>query len=176
MTTPLDYENTQSLNLTVVTSDNGKPEPLFTTLNLKINVIDENDNSPKFPHDLVTLKEINLPVNFTAHRKDILIGQFQADDKDSSAEFRNTSYKVLSAMSREAKFDGQPIHLKKDMLVDANEDLFQINENGTLMLTGEFLNETSHNYFLIQIEAFDQENKVSRFINFVEFKRIIRTT
>lgn len=82
--------------MTVVASDNGKPEPLFTTLNLKINVIDDNDNSPKFSHDLTTFKEINLPLNFTSNKKDILIDQFQANDKDSSAEFRNTSYNVLS--------------------------------------------------------------------------------
>ena len=160
MTTPLDYENTQSLNLTVVTSDNGKPEPLSTKLNLQIKVIDENDNSPKFPHDLVTLKEIDLPVNFTMQSDDIFIGQFKANDKDSSAEFRNTSYRVMSAMSREARFDGQPILLNKNMLVEAKEDLFQINDNGSLILTGNFLNVTSHNYFLIQLEAFDQENRV----------------
>lgn len=41
------------------------------------------------------------------------------------------------------------------------KDLFQINENGSLFLTSDFLNITSHNYFLIQIEAFDQENQVN---------------
>ena len=57
----LDRENQSSYNLTITASDNGKP-PLSSSIEVRIDVLDLNDNKPKFEK---TAYEISVYENVT---------------------------------------------------------------------------------------------------------------
>ncbi|XP_042324434.1 protocadherin Fat 4 isoform X2 [Sceloporus undulatus] len=64
---PLDRENVAQYTLTIKASDRGNPVQ-STTVQVLINVIDENDNAPKFSQIFSALVPENAPLGYTVTR------------------------------------------------------------------------------------------------------------
>jgi len=143
----LDYEEKQSYSLTIVSSDNGLPTQLKSSIKLNIQVKDLNDNAPKFGTNLIE-KTISQSV-----KSDETIIKMKAVDLDLSEQFNNTFYRISRVFSRQE----WPLS-DEDKLIKLKEfpSLFQIDlKSGELRTTSNAdLNET---FYLIEIEAFDQD-------------------
>jgi hypothetical protein len=86
-TTLYDREQFRSFQITILASDFGKPISKSTYYNITVNLIDENDNAPKFdksPFNFIIYE--NNPINF-------LIGYINASDADIEENGRIT-YKI----------------------------------------------------------------------------------
>ena len=161
---PLDFESMQSFSLSIVASDNGRPIQLKTKLNLTINVVDQNDNRPRFDlaknnSNFITVVNKLEPIQ--------QIAKFEAVDQDISEKFRNTTYRIswiLGARSNALDIR-QP--LSDSELKPFELNLFELDpKRGVLtkVVPADLSNLTSSNYFLLQLEAFDQDKQV--FIRF----------
>ena len=106
LTQSLDYEITQSYNL-LVTVDDG----IFTnTIELQVNVQDENDNSPLFEEfgPFVLIEE--LPINST-------VGSVVASDEDSG-ENSNLSYTISRNVAGLFTIDSRTGEISTAMILD----------------------------------------------------------
>lgn len=166
LTRALDYEAFQTINLTIIASDFGKPNPQHNTVEIQINVVDQNDNAPRFSRDTSDRVEIKLPNSIAANETLRIIGQFKAFDLDLSSKYNKVTYKIGSMMSRKVRFNGIPIVEDEKLFREFSLDnLFQVNsEDGTLSAEIGVLNMTTNNYFRIELIAFDQQDQVSDFL------------
>ncbi len=162
LTSPLDYESLQTFNLTIISSDYGSPKPNQNKLSLKINVLDKNDNEPRFSSDAE--KFFDLKVNyFNEEDPQLLVGNFAAVDKDLSTEYSQVGYRINSVLSRRIKHNALPTMDETKFMDPYNEPLFTF-ENGTLTASVVILNQTSQNYFFVDLEAYDIENEVRKIV------------
>lgn len=159
LTTPLDYESLQTFNLTIISSDYGSPKPNLNKLNLKINVQDQNDNGPRFSPDIVKFLDVTVR-SFEEEDPEVLVGQFDATDKDFSDAFNQVGYRINTVLSRQLKHNNLPVMDDNRFMNTYSEPLFNF-ENGTLTVSREILNLTSQNYFLVELEGYDLDNEVS---------------
>eukprot|EP00112_Aurelia_sp_Birch-Aquarium-sp1_P009383 Seg2065.2 transcript_id=Seg2065.2/GoldUCD/mRNA.D3Y31 product="Cadherin EGF LAG seven-pass G-type receptor 3" protein_id=Seg2065.2/GoldUCD/D3Y31 len=86
---PLDFEIRSSYSLTVIATDKGKPTALSVTTDIKVTVLDANDNKPIFQQRLY---RFNISENTPAPQ---IIGHLNATDKDTGTNSALT-YKILS--------------------------------------------------------------------------------
>lgn len=134
--THLDYELTKSHNVYLIAEDNGKPVSLRTVKKLVINVLDDNDNSPKCGENifLASVSENELVDNFL---------QIKATDIDGAGANSELRYAI---MSRE--------------LMDANT--FSIDQyTGWLSLKEALDYERKSSYDLL-VEVMDGGDRVRR--------------
>lgn len=162
LTTPLDYESLQTFNLTIISSDYGSPKPNLNKLNLKINVQDQNDNGPRFSPDIVKFLDVTVK-SFEEEGLEVLVGHFDAIDKDFSDAFNQVGYRINTVLSRQLKHNNLPVMDDNRFMNTYSEPLFSF-ENGTLTASREILNLTSQNYFLVELEGYDLDNEVSYLI------------
>ncbi|CAF0939092.1 unnamed protein product [Rotaria sordida] len=127
----LDYEYISAYNLTIEANDHGRPLSKLTYLNIYINIIDENDNRPKFEnnHMLATINEhvkINNPYGYEIFR--------------------------LHAQDYDQDLNGEIIY----SIINNNEKIFQIDSNtGIIRAMIEFDRKRQDKY-IIQVEARDR--------------------
>ena len=93
----LDFEKFREIKLEIVAADNGKP-PLNSTCVVEIEILDVNDNSPRFEK---TLYEMNLKENVEVGTK---ILQVKASDGDSE-HFGKISYSLNGEDSEYLEID-----------------------------------------------------------------------
>lgn len=122
----LDREMISSYVLEIFCTDNGKPAPLMSSIIIKVEISDFNDNPPLFEksNQIIYLKETR-PIGFT-------IFEFNVHDADSS-------------------LNSAPFKLE---LVDGNdENKFAI--AGTLLITNQLFNQTEKSEYNLTIKATD---------------------
>ena len=158
---PLDFESIQSLSLSIVASDNGRPLQLKTKLNLTINVVDQNDNRPRFDLAKNNSNFITLVNKLESIQQ---IGQFEAIDQDISEKFRTTTYRISSIMGARINALDSRQPLSHNELKPFELNMFELDpKQGVLTkVVPDLANLTSNNYFLLQLEAFDQDKQVCK--------------
>jgi hypothetical protein len=87
---PIDYETTKWVNVTVAACDNDAPRSKSSLLHIYCQVIDQNDNAPRFLH--LNTTEFRIHENNEANA---LVGQFRAYDLDSG-EYGRVVYKLIT--------------------------------------------------------------------------------
>ena len=147
--------------MTVIATDYGTPNSQLNKQSLRIKVIDQNDNAPKFIRDITRRYEIKIE-NITGS-DEILINNFVAIDDDLSDEYSQVSYRINSVFSKQIRTNRQPIIGDFNHLDAFSGQLFQIDSNGSLSAAADALNQTNENYFLIELEAYDTQNQVKTF-------------
>ena len=96
----LDYETKQVYHLNITASDNGFPT-LASSVLVTVNVIDENDNYPKFSSDMIVFEV------FEGIARDTTVGTISASDVDSGNN-GNIQYKILRHTPSDIPFGINP--------------------------------------------------------------------
>ena len=93
----MDYETAKSHDVYLIAEDNGKPVSLRTVKNLVVNVLDENDNSPKCGENmfLASVSENELVESFL---------QIKAVDADGYGPNSALQYSIITELSDVDKF------------------------------------------------------------------------
>ncbi|XP_056667398.1 protocadherin alpha-11 isoform X23 [Monodelphis domestica] len=124
----LDREDTPEINLLLTATDGGKPE-LTGTVQLRISVLDVNDNDPEFDQSEYKVKLLENVANGT------FIVKVNATDRDEGIN------KVLKYSLRSIKPKGN--------------DLFRLHENtGEIRINGN-LDFEDNKFYELQVEATD---------------------
>ena len=131
---PLDYEQTTSYSLNISAFDRGQP-PQSSSVLLKINVLDANDNAPRFSNKPATIRIIE---NVTLGTQ---IGQCSATDRDSGK-------------------NGQ-IRYTVDSQVPQTEMVFEVNPFTCVIRTRKRLDREDQMYYSLVIRATDSANPKS---------------
>ena len=128
----VDYEAEAHYTLTIMAQDNNVPMTQSTTIDVTINVLDENDNAPKFDEDLtfLTLEE-NVGVNH-------VLWTVSATDADSGVNGA-IRYSILT-----------------------QQEFFAIDEYTGTLRTIQNVDHEVNNVFTLTIEAIDQATEVSQ--------------
>ncbi|XP_017773804.1 PREDICTED: cadherin-23 [Nicrophorus vespilloides] len=122
----IDHEVYEWLNLTIKATDADDP-PRSTRVELFVQILDENDNSPVF---LPEPRMLKVPEDTAVGQKIAIV---EAKDQDSG-EFSKITY-LLDRISSQGKFSLEP-------------------ETGILRVAEELDRETKHSYLLV-VEAWD---------------------
>ncbi|XP_062618159.1 protocadherin Fat 4-like, partial [Saccostrea cucullata] len=125
---PTDYEKKTNYTLTITASDSrGLSQTITnhsTTASFVINILDVNDNSPKFTQDLYqcSVKESTLDFNC----------QVKAEDKDVTTEFKQIDYQLVTGSNSKFQItsDGK-ITLNQTMDYDAGDHSFILTVKAT---------------------------------------------
>lgn len=127
----VDYEMEAHYTLTIMVQDNNVPQTLSTTITVNINVLDQNDNTPKFDQDLIylTLQE-NVGVSH-------VIWTVSATDADTG----------LNGL------------IKYSILTD--QDFFAIDEYTGTLRTIQNVDHEVNRVFLFVVQAKDQATNVT---------------
>jgi len=162
LTSPLDFEAQRVHNLTIVASDLGKPKPQLNTLNIRVIVLDQNDNPPVYDRQTLP-RSVDIKLDSISNST-VLIGDYLATDRDAPGN-QNISYRITGQWQRRVKNTARPI-VDNDRLLERFNDtgLFQYNkENGSLNANVFALNQTTvfSNFYVIELEAFDPQEQVS---------------
>uniref|UniRef100_A0A7E4WCV1 Cadherin-related family member 2 n=1 Tax=Panagrellus redivivus TaxID=6233 RepID=A0A7E4WCV1_PANRE len=120
----LDYEVAKSLKIKVIATDDGKP-PLSTECTVEIEILDVNDNAPRFKN---TLYEATLAENVPAGTKVLQVSAIDAD----SEHFGKVSYSLSGEDS----------------------DSFDIDEEGNL-LTAKAIDYEAKSLLRVNVKAVD---------------------
>jgi len=170
LTGPLDYEVNRAHNLTIVASDIGKPKPQLNIHNIRIRVLDQNDNPPVYDRH-VLLRSVDLKLDSISDTK-VFIGDYQAFDKDG-LDFQKISYRITRQWQANVKNTARPIFDNEKLLQKfTGDELFEYNsENGTLNANVIALNRTKvfGNFYAVELEAFDPKDKVRQIFYFFEY-------
>nr|XP_058141797.1 protocadherin alpha-5 isoform X15 [Dasypus novemcinctus] len=127
---PLDREESQEHRLLLMAIDGGKPE-LTGTVPLWINVLDANDNAPKFDKSIYNVKILENTPNGT------LVIQLNASDADEG-------------------INKEIVYFFSNLVLDSVKCKFTINsENGEITVKGE-LDYEDCNLYEISIDAVDR--------------------
>ncbi|XP_043839496.1 protocadherin alpha-9-like isoform X12 [Dromiciops gliroides] len=127
----LDREDTPEINMLLTATDGGKPE-LTGTVQLRISVLDVNDNDPEFDQSEYKVKLLENVANGT------FIVKVNATDRDEGIN------KVLQYSLRSIKPKGN--------------NLFRLDENtGELRINGN-LDFEENKFYELQVEATDKGN------------------
>ncbi|UJR21702.1 hypothetical protein I4U23_024779 [Adineta vaga] len=100
----LDREYISEYNFKLEAHDHGKPKSKSSHLNIHINILDENDNAPRFRQDdiRVTISE-HVKINYSNGYE---IYQIQADDFDQGRN-GEISYSILNSKNQYFQIDSQ---------------------------------------------------------------------
>ncbi|XP_068963520.1 protocadherin alpha-11-like [Petaurus breviceps papuanus] len=127
----LDREDTPEINLLLTATDGGKPE-LTGTVQLKISVLDVNDNDPEFDQSEYKVNLLENAANGT------FIVKVNATDRDEGIN------KILQYSLRSIK--------------PKRNDLFRLDENtGEIRINGK-LDFEENKFYELQVEATDKGN------------------
>lgn len=138
---PLDYETKQEYKLMVTCSDNGSPLQLKTNFEMKIQVIDLNDNSPVFDKN----NNIRVFVNEEIESGQI-ITKLNVTDIDITEQFHRTKLEIVSVKYLKSR--------NEYILLDSST--FSIKDNGELSLgNDQRLDYQKFREYLVEIKAFD---------------------
>lgn len=140
---PLDYETQQEYKLIVTCSDNGSPFQLKTNLEIKIIVIDLNDNSPEFDENNNARVFVNEQI-----RPGQIITKLNVTDIDVTEQFHQTKFQIVSVKYLKSR--------NEYILLD--NSTFSINDNGDIILgNGHSLDYQKFREYLVEIKAFDSD-------------------
>ena len=169
LNSPLDYEERTLYEFDVVCSDSGEPKKLTSTVRVRVNVVDVNDNAPEFSTTFVR-DQNRVYLNEALLRKDFSIQKFKAIDLDPTERFHNTSYIIKHIFKISSQFN------REFILVDSNiKNAFLLSsKTGELRYESDFKLEDSSvtNEYLIQVEAYDEDKPVE-FRNSMNFTIIL---
>ena len=141
---PFDYEEAHEHELMVIASDEGSP-PLTSSARVRIHIIDQNDNSPKFSQSLLVLNEPedSVPRKF--------LTRFFADDADALDRDRGTLFYRLVPGSN---FQSLASHSAQQHSTGELFAVDTVDGVGELFLVGQLDFERQKHHVLL-VEALD---------------------
>jgi hypothetical protein len=183
MKLPLDYEKRTKYNLRIKCSDRLGLEPLVLSsfFNLTVNVIDVNDNPPKFQlNSIETDKVVQVNEKKEMGSRIKLTEMLSVNDNDVSPEYKITKYRVSSINGVIGGNQQRKIRTPKadssKLLLDDYKSVEIDQESGDLIVSGnltQILMDTMFNELHLKIEAYDIDYPLDLFDSTVIIVKIV---